>query len=150
MIVSKKLLKSLEELIDRFLIYKWGLFCDMNRIRRIFLNLSHHDDRCIFVVSPCYLIWAPLFSIACCCTKQGWNDYKDELARLKLFEVLFESIPQFCLAASYLTTQEITISDFLPIISIIFSVIMAIVGTILGVKACCDSGGTLCQPSIFS
>ena len=64
----------------------------------------------------------------------------------KLWEVIFEAIPQACLTSIYMhTTQQIS---FLPVLSICFSFIMALIGLITGCTGLYKNGCT-CKDSLL-
>ena len=69
---------------------------------------------------------------------QEWKVNKDVIAAVKLWDVFFEAMPQTFLAISYLRmTPEVTP---LPVMSIIFSIVMMVIGLYGGCKAMKNRG----------
>jgi len=87
---------------------------------------------------PLYFLYVPAVSIWSALTGDITGAHSQEDATgMKTFEILFEALPQACLAIAYLIVTDFSEGYIVPLISITFSLIMCGIGLYSGCKVCC-------------
>ena len=89
------------------------------------------------LAGPLYSLYVPAISIWSALTGNITSRYgQEEATGWKLFEVLFEALPQACLAIAYLIVTDFSEGYVVPLISVTFSLIMCCIGLYSSCKVC--------------
>jgi len=105
------------------------------------VKLHKEEPLDFLLMGPLYFLYVPAISILSALTVNITGNYsQEESTALKLFEVLFEALPQACLAIAYLIVTDFSEGYVFPLISITFSLIMCGIGLYSSCKVCSEIG----------